>query len=314
MEKRRPNPRQFTHRAAATGAFTWLLRRLNAPGQAAPRRSVARLSRRIGSLEVVALLDASGPFHLPRQSAFPTATSADWEAAMLIDPGAFGDGGVWELDFHCFAIRRGNGGITLVDCGVGPVGSPAAGWAPVPGRLPDALVEEGIASRDVDLVVMTHLHEDHVGWAVRPDRTPMFPNAEYLVQRTEVSSLEQSPDRTVWEYVIEPLRSAGQMREVDGPSPLPGGARGSGDRVTAIPTPGHTAGHQSVVVDGPQDQVVVTGDALVHAVQLANPDVGYVYEADQPLARRTRRALLEQAHDKRALLATAHFTQPFVLA
>jgi glyoxylase-like metal-dependent hydrolase (beta-lactamase superfamily II) len=81
-----------------------------------------------------------------------------------------------------------------------------------------------------------------------------------------------------------------------------------------VPTPGHTVGHQSVLVEGHGDQVVVTGDVLVHAVQLVDPDVGYVFEDDAAIAVASRRRLLARARHQRALLATAHLTQPFVPA
>ena len=267
-------------------------------------------TRSVGSLEVVALLDASGPFTLTpsREAAFPDATPEDWDAARMLDPGAFGPDGAWILDFQCFAIRRGDGRVTLVDTGIGPVGSPASSWAPVPGRLPDALVEAGIETGDVDTVVLTHLHSDHLGWSVGLDGVPTFANARYVLQRDEVAAVAGGP---VDQLVVGPLRGTGQLHEVDGRARL---GRHRGDEITVVPTPGHTVGHQSLVVDGHGDQVVVTGDVLVHAVQLADPDVGYAFEADQAVARDTRRELLASARHKRALLATAHLTRPFVAA
>jgi glyoxylase-like metal-dependent hydrolase (beta-lactamase superfamily II) len=109
-------------------------------------------------------------------------------------------------------------------------------------------------------------------------------------------------------YVVKPLRAADVLQEVPGETVL--STLPSGERVTVFPTPGHTPGHQSVVVDGAGRQVVVTGDVLVHAVQLVAPAVSYVYEEDPELARATRMALL--ARD--AVLATPHLTEPFVRA
>lgn len=266
---------------------------------------------RTGPFEVVALLDASGPFFLPAADAFTGATEADWARARRLDPGAFGRDGAWRLDFRCFAIRLPAGGVALVDAGVGPAGSPASSWAPVPGHLLSRLEAAGIDRADVRLVVLTHLHEDHFGWSVSPDGVPYFPNARYVVQRTEITALEQAGDEVVLSYVVDPLRHTGQLDVVDGVVRLAG--RGAGT-VTAIPTPGHTPGHQSVVVRDPARQVVITGDVLVHAVQLVDPDVAYRYEADQDTARRTRHALLDDASRRPTWLATAHLTRPFVPA
>jgi glyoxylase-like metal-dependent hydrolase (beta-lactamase superfamily II) len=111
--------------------------------------------------------------------------------------------------------------------------------------------------------------------------------------------------------VVGPLRDAGLLDQVDGEVRLaPRGSRTVGG-ITLLPTPGHTPGHQSVVVDG-GEQIVLTGDAVVHAVQIVNPSVGYRYESDPELARQSRAALLDRAGIDRALLATAHLTTPFL--
>lgn len=280
---------------------------LGARAAAVTSRGVATMPT--GPFEVVALLDASGPFFLPADAAFTGATDRDWARARRVDPGAFGPDGAWHLDFRCFAIRLPSGGVALVDAGVGPADSPASSWAPVPGHLLDRLADAGIERAEVRLVVLTHLHEDHFGWSVSPEGVPAFPNARYVIQRTEIAALERAGDEVVLPYVVEPLRRTGQLDTVDGAVCL---ARARGATVATMPTPGHTPGHQSVLVRTPARQVVITGDVLVHAVQLVAPDVGYRYEADQDTARRTRRALLDEAGRRRTWLATAHLTTPFV--
>ena len=326
--------RQFLLGVAALGASAWHLGQPatasavvegSAHDRVSPNATVARrhglstFTRTVGSLEVVALLDAFGPFFVTRDVAFPDATPADWQRAERLDPGAFGPDGTWNLDFHCFAIRRPGGQIALIDTGIGPVGSPAS-WAPQPGRLLEELASAGVDPQDVDIVVLTHLHEDHYGWSVDLNGVPLFPNARYVVQKDEILTL--TPGDPAITFVVEPLRHAGQLDEVDGQVQLCGrtqragsaGGRGnrSGDTITAVPTPGHTPGHQSVVVEGGRRQIIVTGDVLVHAVQLVDPDVSYLFEADQEVARRTRRALLRKAEASRALLATAHLNEPFI--
>jgi glyoxylase-like metal-dependent hydrolase (beta-lactamase superfamily II) len=145
-----------------------------------------------------------------------------------------------------------------------------------------------------------------VGWSVSPDRAPRFPRARYVVQHDEITALEQAGSPLL-SSVIAPLRAADQLHEIDGEVTLTRGPA----RIVAVPTPGHTPGHQSVLVEAGDRQVIVTGDVLVHAVQLADPDLPYAYEADPALARETRRALLAGGRDAGAVLATAHLTRPF---
>jgi glyoxylase-like metal-dependent hydrolase (beta-lactamase superfamily II) len=200
--------------------------------------------------------------------------------------------------------------VTLVDTGVGPDPGTAP-WAPGPGRLPQALQKAGMDVSDVDVVVLTHLHADHVGWAVVAG-APMFPAARYLVQRDELGhAAQQRSDGGVYETTVLPLQRAGQLEAVDGVAPLPGGAGGSEDTVTVIPAPGHSVGHQCVVVSSREQRVVITGDVVVHAVQLVNPSVAYEYEHDQGQAARTRRHVFDLARRRPTLLASAHLTEPF---
>ncbi|MEW9527545.1 MBL fold metallo-hydrolase [Microbispora sp. NPDC049125] len=203
--------------------------------------------------------------------------------------GSFADGDDWVLHFHCYLLRAG-GRTVLVDTGIGGFDSPAAGWAPVPGRLGEELAAAGCEPSGVDVVVLTHLHSDHAGGAVVAGE-PAFPNARYVIQRAELAWVSQ-PMR---DRAVAPIESLLQI--VDGDAEvLPG--------VRVVHTPGHTPGHQSVEVG----DLVMSGDVILHPVQLADPGIRYVYDEDPEEAVRTRTALIARA----AVLATGHFADPFV--
>ncbi|MFJ8885623.1 MBL fold metallo-hydrolase [Streptomyces sp. NPDC102402] len=258
----------------------------------------------LGPYTVTALADSAGPFFSPRSEAFPDATGEQWAAADEFDPGALDADGRWWLQFRAFAIRGGQG-VTLVDAGIGPADGPAASWAPVPGALPASLAAAGIEPSDVDTVVLTHLHTDHVGWAVVGEEArPFFPNAEYLLQQAEIDAIEEINPQ-LRSTVIDPLRKAGQLRLLDGGAPLSSGVR-------VLATPGHTPGHQSVLVESGRDLVAVTGDLLVHAIQLLHPELAYAHETDVAQARSSREQLLRSRAADTLHLATPHLTQPFV--
>ncbi|HEY3007137.1 MAG TPA: MBL fold metallo-hydrolase [Micromonosporaceae bacterium] len=261
------------------------------------------VSRVFGGMSVIALDDGAGPFYQSRTEAFPGSTPEQWRRADAYDPGAVTAGGEWLLRFRCFAIRLDDGTVIIVDAGIGAADSPAATWAPVPGRLPDELAAADIRPDDVKTVVLTHLHTDHVGWAVTGGAA-YFRNATYLLQGTELSEIGRINPALV-DSVIAPLRASGQLATVNGERWL-----GSGLRVVA--TPGHTPGHQSVKLDTPDGLLVFTGDLLVHAIQLLEPDVRYAGEMDPDAARASRTKLLDYLATSGGTLATAHLAEPFV--
>ena len=253
------------------------------------------ISRTLGRLTVTALQDAEGPFFEPRETAFPDATTAQWTAADTFDPAARTADGRWWLRFRSFAIRYADGPVTLVDAGVGPAGAPASSWAPVPGRLPQELAAAGIAPGDVTAIVLTHLHTDHIGWAM-PATTP-FTEARVVVPRADLAAFAELRE----DDLFAPLRAAGRLEVADG-------EREIGPGVRLLPTPGHTPGHQCVLVDGPDGRLVVTGDLLVHAVQLLHPELGYAHDMDAARARVSRAAVFA-ADDE---LAVSHLGAPFL--
>jgi glyoxylase-like metal-dependent hydrolase (beta-lactamase superfamily II) len=204
------------------------------------------------------------------------------------------------LRFRSFAIRYGESGpITLVDAGIGPAHSLAADWAPVPGRLPDELAAAGIRPAEVEAVVLTHLHTDHMGWAVPADSP--FPGARVIVQRAEAEAFATARQE---DRLLRPLREQGRLQVVDGDTRL-------GPGVEIISTPGHTPGHQSVLVSSGEESLLVTGDLLVHTVQLVYPSLGYGHDMDAQLARESREAALGTAASRGSWLAVSHLGQPY---
>jgi glyoxylase-like metal-dependent hydrolase (beta-lactamase superfamily II) len=262
------------------------------------------ISRRVGPATVVALEDGAGPFFEPRAQAFPTATAEQWRAADARDPRTVTGRGEWMLHFRCFAVRLDTGRTVVVDTGIGPAEAPAASWAPVPGRLPDSLAEVGIAPGDVDAVVLTHLHTDHIGWAMRDGR-PYFPNARYLMQRAELAAIRRL-EAPAGPYATEPLLAAGLLDLLDGEHRL-------APELRVVATPGHTPGHQVALLETAGEILLLTGDLLVHPLQLIAPELPYRHEMDAGAARTAREALLHDLARRpgRATLATAHLGEPF---
>lgn len=225
--------------------------------------------------EIVPLLDARGSFATFRQ--------------------AFGvdDDAPWVLPFHAFLVRAG-GRCVLVDTGVGPPGEDR--FLPErEGRLPQELARAGAAPGDIDAVLLTHLHPDHVGWTMQSGE-PFFPNARYVVHRDDFDWITaKSPDRPYVRDNVLALAASGRLELVDGPAePLPG--------IRLLRTSGHTPGHCIVDVG----DATLVGDLAVHELQLAQPDLAYVAEEDAAAAAEQRRRLLPGFAESRRLVAFAH--------
>ena len=122
----------------------------------------------------------------------------------------------------------------------------------------------------------------------------------YVLQQAEWAALDKfSP--AVRSQVVEPLQARDQLRLLDGDARL-------NDATRIVATPGHTPGQQSVLVEAGDTTVAITGDLLVHAIQLVDPELGYLYEDDPALARESRIRLLQG----NPVLATSHLGKPYV--
>jgi glyoxylase-like metal-dependent hydrolase (beta-lactamase superfamily II) len=159
---------------------------------------------------------------------------------------------------------------------------------------------------DVDIVICTHLHFDHVGWnttLVDGKWTPTFPNAEYIFCEREFSYWNSKPekeledDRMGFAESVLPIYEAGLAKLV------PDDHRMS-SQISFIPTPGHTPGHVAVLIESDGHSAVICGDALHHPCQIAHPEWG----TDQ--ANQSRRDLLERFADSDTLFIGAHFADP----
>jgi len=173
----------------------------------------------------------------------------------------------------------------------------------------------GYAPEDIDTVLCTHMHVDHVGWNTRwdePDKAwlPTFPNAEYLFAEDEfrfwMDDLRRSGDKGIMEDSVQPIIDAGLHRLVSSSHVV---LESSSARIRLIPTPGHTPGHVSVEILSMNETAVITGDCIHHPAQLKRPEWGGA-DIDRKIARKTRIELLESLAGTDTLLLGTHFAPP----
>ncbi len=183
-------------------------------------------------------------------------------------------------------------------------------WNQLDGPFLDDLTAAGYGPERFTHVVCTHLHTDHVGWNTRlvdGDWVPTFPNARYLFVRSEYDYWQSTPgifdhEDPLADSVV-PVVDAGQADFVDLDHRLC-------DEIALQPTIGHTPGHVSVVISSEGKRAVITGDMVHHPLQLADPVLSSMFDADADRAVATRRSAFARWAVDDTLVIGTHFGWP----
>ena len=178
-------------------------------------------------------------------------------------------------------------------------------------RFEKGLAATGIGIGDIDFVMCTHLHTDHVGWNTRIENgrwVPTFPKARYVFADRELAfwTKRQKDDPAACPWIEDSVLPIVAANRVD----IVKSAHAFNDLVTLIPTPGHTIDHYSVRVGKPGTDAIITGDMIHSPLQARYPELGMLADYDSKQAGVTRRELFGKVCDTTTLMCTAHFPSP----
>jgi glyoxylase-like metal-dependent hydrolase (beta-lactamase superfamily II) len=271
---------------------------------------------------------------IPFPNVVPSALYPDLDAGALEQYGRFLSDGSYDRNagtltksIHTWLLRF-SGYTILVDTGVGNGKTLPAipQFEHLDLRYLDRLLAAGVQPEEVNFVLMTHLHLDHVGWNTYDEGghwAPTFPNAKYIFSRTEqrysasLSGHKPAPDlppptlgepvrqpaMNVYDQSVAPIIELGlaELIDVDGTEWR--------DGISFLPTPGHSIDHASILLRSGGQEALFWGDVLHHPLQVYRPDLRSVYCEFPEASRASREWILSYASENHALCFTSHFAE-----
>ena len=220
--------------------------------------------------------------------------------------------GKFILSFQCFVMRTPDHQIMLDTC----IGADREREFDVFTNMQTSFLDDlkaaGFNREEIDIVLCTHQHFDHVGWnthLVDGKWIPTFPNARYLFGKGEYEHwkmLEETKgyhDLNHMYDAVQPVIDAGLVDLIDiDHKPCP--------EITLMPTPGHTPGHVSIVIESKGERAVITGDLMHCPIQCAEPERIVRFDMDQEKGAQTRQGFVDQMANQDILVLGSHFAEP----
>ena len=258
---------------------------------------------KLGTFEVTALYD--GYIDIDRKAMLNVdgKTVEELLKRMFVD---YGKG--MQTAVNAYLIHTGSH-LVLVDAGT------AKAFGPTLGYILENIKAAGYDPAQVDTVLLTHLHPDHVCGLLTPDGAVAFPNAQVWADKDEAgywldeAVAAKAPTAMQGLYklardAVAPYQSAGRFKTFSGQADLPPG-------IAAIATHGHTPGHTSYLFTSQGQSLLVLGDLVhSHATQFSHPEIAFEYDSDTKAAVKTRKQVFADSARQRLWVAGAHLPFP----
>ena len=268
----------------------------------------------LGDVEVTRVEEMHGPIGMTPEVFFPGSPKQDWDAhrSVLVPDFLDGETGICAVAVQTWVLRS-EGRTILIDTGVG--NHKERPYVPAWGHLEldflGNLRRAGVDPDDVDIVVNTHLHVDHVGWNTRLEGqswVPTFRNATYLMPKADFAywnpadnpGIAGSANQNAYEDSIAPVHAAGQVQLWESTHRIDANLR-------LEAAPGHTPGSSIVKLASGSERALFAGDLMHSPFQVMQPDHSSCFCEDAETANKTRHEFLGWAADSNALVLPAHF-------
>jgi glyoxylase-like metal-dependent hydrolase (beta-lactamase superfamily II) len=267
----------------------------------------------LGAIAIHRVIEQELPF-IGALEFFPTLTPALLEENLSwLQPDAIDAGGRVVLCVQSYLVRTPHHNILIDSCVGNHKTRPTRPmWHMMTSdRYEKSLAATGLGVGDIDFVMCTHLHTDHVGWNTRLENgrwVPTFPKARYLFSERELAhwTEKEKADPAGHPWITDsvlPIVAANRAELVKSDHAL-------GDLVQLVPSPGHSIDHFCVRVGKAGADAMIGGDMIHSPLQLRYPELGMRADHDSPEAGRSRRRILEGLCDTSTLLCTMHFPSP----
>ena len=238
----------------------------------------------------------------------PLATNEEIQKLPWLIPRFATEEGRLKMSIHSLVVETPSQRI-VVDTGLGnnKEGRNVPTWNNRKTLFLETMAAAGFPPDSIDTVLCTHLHVDHVGWntkLVDGKWVPTFANARYVFGKTEYEHWRDhshEPDRAaVFNDSVKPIADAGKADLVASDARL-------GDEITVIPTPGHSPGHMSILIQSEGEQGLLAGDVAHHPCQMAHLDWSSTADSDPVQSVVARRELFSRFADTPTLVIGGHF-------